>query len=127
MKTKNNQFMTEYEVVLSKMPETFTSHDYLQQLRKTSLPKSIIEKDRHRRFLTKACEQLTKKTWRKTSLTAIDTNSVTVTVQATKAPKTPKVSVRATASETMETRINKAIDLLKNNGYKIYRMVEELV
>ena len=127
MKTKNNKTMKEYEIVLSKMPETFTSHDYLKQLRRTSLPKSMIQKASHKNFLTKACEQLTKKTWRKTSLNAIDTNSVTVTVQATKAPKTPKVSVRATASETMETRINKAIDLLKNNGYKIYRMVEELV
>ena len=122
MKTKNNQFMTEYEVVLSKMPETFTSHDYLQQLRKTSLPKAIIEKDRHRRFLAKACEQLTKKTWRKTSLTGRNAESITVTME------TPAPVVKATpTTESLDTRINKAIDLLKNNGYKIYRVVEELV
>ena len=122
MKTKNNQIMTEYEVVLSKMPETFTSHDYLQQLRKTSLPKAIIEKDRHRRFLAKACEQLTKKTWRKTSLTGRNAESITVTME------TPAPVVKATpTTESLDTRINKAIDLLKNNGYKIYRVVEELV
>lgn len=122
MKTKNNQIMTEYEVVLSKMPETFTSHDYLQQLRKTSLPKAIIEKDRHRRFLAKACEQLTKKTWRKTSLTGRNSESITVTVE------TPAPVVKATpTTESLDTRINKAINLLKENGYKIYRVVEELV
>jgi len=121
MKTKNNQIMTEYEVVLSKMPETFTSHDYLQQLRKTSLPKSIIEKDRHRRFLAKACEQLTKKTWRKTSLTGRNPESITVTVEA------PAPVVKATPTESLDTRINQAINLLKENGYKIYRVVEELV
>lgn len=122
MKTKNNQIMTEYEVVLSKMPETFTSHDYLQQLRKTSLPKAIIEKDRHRRFLAKACEQLTKKTWRKTSLTGRNAESITVTME------TPAPVVKATpTTESLDTRINKAINLLKENGYKIYRVVEELV
>jgi len=119
MKTKNNQFMTEYEVVLSKMPETFTSHDYLQQLRKTSLPKAIIEKDRHRRFLAKTCEQLTKKTWRKTApITKKDMESVTVTFQA---------SQPAQAYESIESKINQAIQLLKDNGYKVYRIVEELV
>ena len=122
MKTKNNQIMTEYEVVLSKMPETFTSHDYLQQLRKTSLPKAIIEKDRHRRFLAKACEQLTKKTWRKTSLTGRNAESITVTME------TPAPVVKATpTTESLDTRINKAINLLKENGYKIYRVVEEFV
>lgn len=128
MKTKNNQFMTEYEVVLSKMPETFTSHDYLQQLRKTSLPKSIIEKDRHRRFLAKACEQLTKKTWRKTSLTGRNADSITVTVEANKPAQARTTSGTITRdNESMENRINQAIQLLKDNGYKVYRIVEELV
>ena len=125
MKTKNNQFMTEYEVVLSKMPETFTSHDYLQQLRKTSLPKAIIEKDRHRRFLAKVCEQLTKKTWKKTSLTGRNTEPVTV--QASEVTPAPALIVKAIPTESKETRINNAINLLKENGYKIYRVVEELV
>ncbi len=125
MKTKqnnNSKIMNDYEVALSKMPDKFTSHDYLAVLRTRELPKSMIQKASHKKFLAKECEQLTKKTWRKTSLNERNPESITVTVEA------PAPVVKATpTTESLDTRINKAINLLKENGYKIYRVVEELV
>ena len=121
MKTKqnNNKIMNDYQVALSKMPERFTSHDYLAVLRTRELPKSMIQKAIHKSFLAKECEQLTKKTWRKTAfITEKDMESVTVTFQA---------SQPAQAYESMESKINQAIQLLKDNGCKVYRIVEELV
>ena len=129
MKTKqnNNKIMNDYQVALSKMPERFTSHDYLAVLRTRELPKSMIQKAIHKSFLAKECEQLTKKTWRKTAFTEKDAESVTVTFQASEPVKARVASVKTTAPESVENRINQAIQLLKDNGYKVYRIVEELV
>ena len=131
MKTKqnnNNKIMNDYQIALSKMPERFTSHDYLAVLRTRALPKSMIQKATHKSFLAKECEQLTKKTWRKTALiTEKDAESVTVTFQASEPVKARVASVKTTAPESVENRINQAIQLLKDNGYKVYRIIEELV
>jgi hypothetical protein len=129
MKTKqnkNNKIMNDYQIALSKMPDKFTSHDYLAVLRTRALPKSVIQKASHKNFLAKECEQLTKKTWRKTGL--VETNdSITVTVEANEPTQARTTSIRTTAPESMGNRINQAIQLLKDNGYKVYRVVEELV
>jgi hypothetical protein len=130
MKTKenkNNKIMNDYQIALSKMPDKFTSHDYLAVLRTRALPKSVIQKASHKNFLAKECEQLTKKTWRKTGL--VETNdSITVTVETNKPTQARTTSGTITRDhESMENRINQAIQLLKDNGYKVYRVVEELV
>lgn len=124
MKTKqnkNNKIMNDYQIALSKMPDKFTSHDYLAVLRTRALPKSVIQKASHKNFLAKECEQLTKKTWRKTGLVEMN-DSITVTVEANE-----PTQARTTSRESVENRINQAIQLLKDNGYKVYRVVEELV
>lgn len=110
--------MNEYEVALMKMQDVFTSHDYLKQLRKSSLPKTVIEQDIHVDFLKKSCEQVTKKTWRK--LINVDKNGQIAL------PLTPAVILPETG-EASAFKINQAIELLKANGYKIYKLKEELV
>lgn len=139
MKTKqnnnNNKIMNDYQIALSKMPERFTSHDYLTVLRTRALPKSMIQKATHKSFLAEKCEQLTKKTWRKTAFTKKDAESVTVTSQSSEPVKSRVASVKTTAvdwfsptaPQSVENRINQAIQLLKDNNYKVYRVVEELV
>lgn len=110
--------MNEYELALSKMQDVFTSHEFLKQLRKGTLPKAVIEQGRHVGFLEKSCEQVNKKTWKK--LMSVDSKGQIAL------PLTPTVILPET-TEVSAFKINQAIELLKANGYKIYKLKEELV
>jgi hypothetical protein len=100
--------MNVYESTLEKLPEVFTSHTYLDVLRKSNLPKNVIEQGHHLDFLAERCKRLTPKTWKK--------RFTEETV------KPAEVSITMNQVETPQPlRIEEAISLLKSNGYKIYR------
>jgi biotin operon repressor len=98
--------MNAYESTLEQLPEVFTSHHYLDMLRKSGLPINVIEQGHHLDFLAERCKRLTPKTWRK-RVTTENVKSAEVIVTEVTAPKISK--------------IEEAISLLKSNGYKIYK------
>jgi|LauGreDrversion4_2_1035121.scaffolds.fasta_scaffold225531_2 hypothetical protein len=103
--------MNVYESTLEKLPEVFTSHTYLNVLRKSSLPKNVIEQGHHIDFLAERCKRITPKTWRKRfTEETVKPAEVSITVN--------QVETKTTAQPS---RIEEAITLLKSNGYKIYR------
>jgi len=101
--------MNIYEITLEKLPEVFTSHTYLDVLRKSSLPKNVIEQGHHIDFLAERCKRLTPKTWRKRFTDEI-VKSAEITVTEMEKKTTPQSS-----------NIEESISFLKSNGYKIYR------
>ncbi len=101
--------MNVYESTLEKLPDVFTSHHYLDVLRKSNLPKNVVEQGHHLDFLAERCKRLTPKTWRKRFATEnVKPAEIIVTEMENKT--TPQLS-----------KIEEAISLLKSNGYKIYK------
>jgi hypothetical protein len=101
--------MNIYEITLEKLPEVFTSHTYLDVLRKSSLPKNVIEQGHHIDFLAERCKRLTPKTWRK-RFTEETVRPAEITVNEAEKKTTKQTS-----------NVEEAISFLKSNGYKIYR------
>jgi len=97
--------MNAYESTLEKLPDVFTSHHYLDVLRKSNLPKNVIEQGHHLDFLAERCKRITSKTWRK----RISTDNV------------KPAEIIITEMEYKPSKIEEAISLLKSNGYKIYK------
>jgi hypothetical protein len=101
--------MNVYESTLEKLPDVFTSHHYLDALRKSNLPKNVIEQGHHLDFLAERCKRLTPKTWRKRFATDnVKPAEIIVTEMENKTTPQP-------------SKIEEAISLLKSNGYKIYK------
>jgi len=101
--------MNVYESTLEKLPDVFTSHHYLDVLRKSNLPKNVIEQGHHLDFLAERCKRLTPKTWRKRFATEnVKPAEIIVTEMENKTTPQP-------------SKIEEAISLLKSNGYKIYK------
>lgn len=101
--------MNVYESTLEKLPDVFTSHHYLDMLRKSNLPKNVIEQGHHLDFLSERCKRLTPKTWRKRFATDnVKPAEIIVTEMENKTTPQP-------------SKIEEAISLLKSNGYKIYK------
>lgn len=100
--------MNAYERTLEKLPEVFTSHTYLNVLRKSDLPKNVIEQGHHIDFLAERCKRITPKTWKKRfTEETVKPAEVSITVNQVETPQ--------------PSRIEEAISLLKSSGYKIYR------
>lgn len=107
--------MNVYESTLEKLPDVFTSHHYLDVLRKSNLPKNVIEQGHHLDFLAERCKRLTPKTWRKRFVTEnVKPAEIIVTEMENKT--TPGV-----VTTPQPSKIEEAISLLKSNGYKIYK------
>ena len=101
--------MNVYESTLEKLPDVFTSHHYLDVLRKSNLPKNVVEQGHHLDFLAERCKRLTPKTWRKRFATEnVKPAEIIVTEMENKTTSQP-------------SKIEEAISLLKSNGYKIYK------
>ena len=101
--------MNVYESTLEKLPDVFTSHHYLDVLRKSDLPINVIEQGHHLDFLAERCKRLTPKTWRKRFATEnVKPAEIIVTEMENKTTPQP-------------SKIEEAISLLKSNGYKIYK------
>jgi len=101
--------MNVYESTLEKLPDVFTSHHYLDVLRKSNLPKNVVEQGHHLDFLAERCKRLTPKTWRKRFATEnVKPAEIIVTEMENKTTPQP-------------SKIEEAISLLKSNGYKIYK------
>ena len=101
--------MNAYESTLEKLPDVFTSHHYLDVLRKSNLPKNVIEQGHHLDFLAERCKRITPKTWRKRFATDnVKPAEIIVTEMENKTTPQP-------------SKIEEAISLLKSNGYKIYK------
>ena len=101
--------MNVYESTLEKLPDVFTSHHYLDVLRKSNLPKNVVEQGHHLDFLAERCKRLTPKTWRKRFATE-NVKPAEIIVTEMENNTTPQPS-----------KIEEAISLLKSNGYKIYK------
>lgn len=100
--------MTNFQKALDKMPERFTSHAYLRELRDMGVPEKVIEDDEHVRFLKKNCLQESVKRWSKNP--PAEKNGQMII---------PLSDLNADKSE--ELLINKYIAFLKERGYRILK------
>ena len=103
--------MTNFQKALDKMPERFTSHAYLRELRDMGVPEKVIEDDEHVRFLKKNCLQESVKRWNKNP--PVEKNGQIIL---------PFPDIKVTNLE--EKLIKEYIDFLKERGYRIFKSVE---
>jgi hypothetical protein len=101
--------MTNYQTALERMPDLFTSHDYLAELREIGVPENVIEDGEHLKFLEKNCHQLTKKTWKKKPFVEKNGQMILPIIDDSDLDKTE------------EFLIKKYIAYLKARGYKILK------
>lgn len=98
--------------LLERMPETFTSHQFLDGLREMGASETTMKSNAHLVFLEENCIQLNKKTWKKKNLKT-NTLSLFEDDEATIASK--YFNERPDLFETV------AISFLKERGYRIYK------
>lgn len=103
---KNLESRTElYHKALKSMPIQFTSHKFLNKLRRAGIKEDEIEKDHHSFFLLNSSDRLNKFSWKKKA----ETNQIAMEVEA--AEVAPKATIT----------IAEMIDILKANGYKVLK------
>ena len=99
--------------LLEKMPDTFTSHQFLDGLREMGVSTETLKSNAHLLFLEENCIRINIKTWKKKSSSAAPT--LFENDESTIASR--YFNERPEMFETV------AISFLKERGYKIYKTV----
>jgi hypothetical protein len=103
-----------YEFVLKEMSYEFSSTAFIRALRDLGFSESMIQSQKHLRFLKRKCQRLTRNTFSK------------------KTPKNEIVNIVLPIQENKEASISnltvsQCIDFLKSNGYKVYKPITEFI
>lgn len=99
------KYYDKFVMTHNSMPDFFSSFDFAKKARENGIPSKITEQGRGRDFLLNhtSTKQITSKTWRK------------------------KRSEKKQIKEDEKTKISEAIKLLKENGYKILKPINEWI